>query len=290
MLSSIALCALLLNYAPCAAAQDLEITKGYIPGYDGALGHEFVGEVAQCKSAPKLVGGRPDRFPPRERVSPQANCPAVRMLPRQQFRRLPACQGTSRLSALLCHNDLSSGFPCKSLSPVCTAARAGTVHCSQLPALCPITGQRVAGEINCNLDKDFSHPDAIFARNHAPKRTVLGIIAKDGCMAEYITLPVKNLHKVRVRLLICGLQSDTCGVCKGPESEKHAPAVYKCYAHRKGELPFLGGPLCIFWRRCASTGTCAGPQVPEELTDQEAAFCEPLAAACRIVEQQVRLF
>lgn len=28
--------------------------------------------------------------------------------------------------------------------------------------------------------------------------------------------------------------------------------------------------------------------VPEELTDQEACFAEPLAAACRIPEQQVR--
>jgi hypothetical protein len=57
-------------------------------------------------------------------------------------------------------------------------------------------GQRVAGEINCNLDPDFEHPDEVFIRNHAPKRTVLGIIGKDGCMSEYINLPVKNLHRV----------------------------------------------------------------------------------------------
>lgn len=29
-------------------------------------------------------------------------------------------------------------------------------------------------------------------------------------------------------------------------------------------------------------------QVPQDVTDKEAAFAEPLAAACRIVEQQVR--
>ncbi len=58
-------------------------------------------------------------------------------------------------------------------------------------------GQRVAGEINCNLDPDFEHPDEVFIRNHAPKRTVLGIIGKDGCMSEYINLPVENLHRVR---------------------------------------------------------------------------------------------
>jgi threonine dehydrogenase-like Zn-dependent dehydrogenase len=60
----------------------------------------------------------------------------------------------------------------------------------------PFAGQRVAGEINCNLDPDFEHPDKVFVRNHAPKRTVLGIIGKDGCMSEYINLPVENLHRV----------------------------------------------------------------------------------------------
>lgn len=36
---------------------DLEIIKGYVPGYDGALGHEFVGVVEDCAAAPELVGG-----------------------------------------------------------------------------------------------------------------------------------------------------------------------------------------------------------------------------------------
>lgn len=58
------------------------------------------------------------------------------------------------------------------------------------------------------------------ARNHCPRRTVLGILNKHGTMAECITLPVRNLH-----------------------------------------------------------------QVPEGVTDEEAVFAEPLAAACRIVEQ-----
>jgi threonine dehydrogenase-like Zn-dependent dehydrogenase len=49
---------------------------------------------------------------------------------------------------------------------------------------------------------------------------VLGIIGKDGTMANYLTLPVENLH-----------------------------------------------------------------MVPEQLSDQEACYAEPLAAACRIIEQ-----
>ena len=82
-------------------------------------------------------------------------------------------------------------------------------------------GRRVVGEINC-LCEAFEHSDPLMVRNHAPKRVVLGIIAKDGCMGQYITLPINNLH-----------------------------------------------------------------QVPESLTDQEACYTEPLAAACRIAEQQV---
>lgn len=42
-------------------------------------------------------------------------------------------------------------------------------------------------EINCRTD-DYRHPnDAIFTRNHAPNRVVLGIIAKDGVMAQCVS-------------------------------------------------------------------------------------------------------
>jgi threonine dehydrogenase-like Zn-dependent dehydrogenase len=123
-----------LRAAICST--DLEIIKGYVPGFNHVLGHEFVGIVAECASNPSLVG------------------------------------------------------------------------------------RRVCGEINCRQQDGFTHPDPIFVRNHAPNRTVLGIIGRDGSMAEYLTLPVVNLHLV-----------------------------------------------------------------PEGLTDQEACFAEPLAAACRIAEQ-----
>lgn len=92
------------------------------------------------------------------------------------------------------------------------------VECSSDPAL---VGRRVVGEINCPCEP-CDHEDPIFVRNHAPKRTVLGIIARDGAMAEYTSLPPANLHLV-----------------------------------------------------------------PDDVSDQEACFAEPLAAACRIVEQQV---
>ncbi|CAL8472112.1 g11654 [Coccomyxa elongata] len=117
---------------------DLEILKGYVPGYDQILGHEFVGIVEACAAKPELEG------------------------------------------------------------------------------------KRVVGEINCPCSSAEIHPDPIFQRNHSPGRTVVGIIGKNGTLAEYLTLPASNLHVV-----------------------------------------------------------------PDGLTDQEACFAEPLAAACRIAEQQV---
>ncbi|WIA29344.1 hypothetical protein OEZ86_011849 [Tetradesmus obliquus] len=120
-------------------ATDIEITRGYVPGYSGVLGHEFVGSVVACSSSPQLVG------------------------------------------------------------------------------------QRVVGEINCN-DGGFSCADAVYQRNHAPGRSVLGIISRDGCMAQWLALPARNL------------------------------------------LP-----------------------VPDSLSDDLAVFCEPLAAACRILEQGLLL-
>ncbi|XP_013417897.1 uncharacterized protein LOC106178995 [Lingula anatina] len=85
-------------------------------------------------------------------------------------------------------------------------------------------GSRVCGDINmaCHCDDCTICADreSVMCRNHCPNREVLGILKKDGTYAEYLTLPVCNLHKI-----------------------------------------------------------------PDEITDQEACFVEPLAAACRIVEQ-----
>eukprot|EP00882_Tetradesmus_deserticola_P025884 GHRQ01028468.1.p1 GENE.GHRQ01028468.1~~GHRQ01028468.1.p1 ORF type:complete len:102 (+),score=16.32 GHRQ01028468.1:102-407(+) len=38
--------------------QDIEVTRGYVPGYHGVLGHEFVGRVERCSSRPELQGQR----------------------------------------------------------------------------------------------------------------------------------------------------------------------------------------------------------------------------------------
>ncbi len=87
---------------------DLEIMKGYM-GYQGVLGHEFVGMVEQC-------------------------------------------------------------------------AEPGW------------TGLRVVGEINCFCGEC---PACRAGRvTHCPQRTTLGIWGRDGALAEYCVLPVRNLHRV----------------------------------------------------------------------------------------------
>ena len=52
-------------------------------------------------------------------------------------------------------------------------------------------GRRVVGTINISLDCDGSC--GLRCPEHCPNRTVLGIVAKDGAMAEYVTLPTQNL-------------------------------------------------------------------------------------------------
>jgi len=55
-------------------------------------------------------------------------------------------------------------------------------------------GKTVVGEINFSCGSCFYCNNSL--GNHCPHRTVLGIQEKDGVMAEYLTLPIKNLHLV----------------------------------------------------------------------------------------------
>jgi threonine dehydrogenase-like Zn-dependent dehydrogenase len=61
-------------------------------------------------------------------------------------------------------------------------------------------GQRVCGEINVSCSAYGFKPVCEFCRRglktHCARRTVLGIVAHDGAFAEYLTLPLENLHFV----------------------------------------------------------------------------------------------
>jgi threonine dehydrogenase-like Zn-dependent dehydrogenase len=124
------------------------------------------------------------------------------------------------------------------------------------PAGKELEGTRVCGDINCacsTCDICELHNDR--SRNHCPTRTVLGIFGKDGTMAEYLTLPVANLHAIPDSLddeqvLPSSLQPTT------PPSHAAPPTA-------------LANPP-------------PPPRVPRAV---QAVFVEPLAAACRIVEQ-----
>ena len=57
-----------------------------------------------------------------------------------------------------------------------------------------LIGQRVVGEINCGCGK-CSWCLSGLAR-HCPQRTVLGILGREGVLADYVCLPQANLHPV----------------------------------------------------------------------------------------------
>jgi len=85
-------------------------------------------------------------------------------------------------------------------------------------------GKRVCGEINVSCSGYGYKPPCDFCqrglKTHCERRTVLGIVAHDGAFAEYLALPLENLHVV-----------------------------------------------------------------PANVSDEQAVFVEPLAAACEILEQ-----
>lgn len=57
-----------------------------------------------------------------------------------------------------------------------------------------LIGKRVVGEINIGCGKCLYCRNKM--QNHCSCRSVLGILNKDGVFAEYVTLPVRNLHKI----------------------------------------------------------------------------------------------
>jgi threonine dehydrogenase-like Zn-dependent dehydrogenase len=61
-------------------------------------------------------------------------------------------------------------------------------------------GRRVTGDINVSCSAYGYRPVCEFCRRglktHCARRTVLGIVNLDGAFAEYLTLPIENLHVV----------------------------------------------------------------------------------------------
>jgi len=58
----------------------------------------------------------------------------------------------------------------------------------------PLKGARVAAEINCACLACATCSAGL--RTHCPNRSVLGILGKDGGLAEYVAVPIANLHAI----------------------------------------------------------------------------------------------
>ena len=64
-------------------------------------------------------------------------------------------------------------------------------------SLTPSVGAIVVGEINIACERcENCRAGGLLRRNHCSERVTLGILDKDGAMAEYITLPASNCHVV----------------------------------------------------------------------------------------------
>ncbi|MDR4988875.1 MAG: alcohol dehydrogenase catalytic domain-containing protein [Bacteroidales bacterium] len=59
-----------------------------------------------------------------------------------------------------------------------------------------LLGKRVVGEINCACGSAGCEYCSQGLGRHCPNRTTLGIFQRDGCLAEYLTLPLENLLEV----------------------------------------------------------------------------------------------
>jgi len=91
----------------------------------------------------------------------------------------------------ICHTDLEIAQGYMGFTGILGHEFVGTVrHCADDKWL----GQRVVGEINCVCSKCDMCQQGL--STHCRQRRVLGILNHDGAFADYLVLPVRNLHVV----------------------------------------------------------------------------------------------
>ena len=95
------------------------------------------------------------------------------------------------LLAGICNTDLEITKGYMAFSGVLGHEFVGLVESAPRPQL---VGRRVVGEINLACGNCEMCGRGMKA--HCSRRRVLGISGKDGCFAEFLTLPVENLHLV----------------------------------------------------------------------------------------------
>lgn len=103
-------------------------------------------------------------------------------------------------------------------------------------------GKRVVGEINCSCGE--CHYCLQGLKAHCPQRTVLGMLDHDGAFADYLTLPVENLHPLPEGV------SDEEGVFVEPIAagfqileQAHIKPIHRVILLGDGKLGLLAGQL-----------------------------------------------
>lgn len=149
---------------------DLELARGYMD-FKGVPGHEFVGEVIEVNltdNGPSLKG-----------------------------ENSPASSGSHKKIKADSPGDTNSKSSIKWEFSQASTGRAGQTDVAgqgEEAERSSLIGRRVAGEINAACGEcDFCQEGV---PSHCQNRTVLGILGRDGCMAEYLTLPLENLHVI----------------------------------------------------------------------------------------------
>ena len=149
-------------------ATDLELLKGYYP-FTGIPGHEFVGEIAAL--GPEVAASGPEIAVMGPEVT--ASGPEV------------AAMGL---------DVASSGPEIAALGPEGAPRDASCQDPEPAEASAWPIGQRVVGEIN--LPCGHCLQCRAGRGRHCLHRRVLGLKGQDGAFAEYLVLPLANLHRV----------------------------------------------------------------------------------------------
>ncbi|MFQ6001483.1 MAG: alcohol dehydrogenase catalytic domain-containing protein, partial [Anaerolineae bacterium] len=115
----------------------------------------------------------------------------LRLLPDYPRPKPPPGEALIRVSlAGICNTDLEIAKGYMGFQGVLGHEFVGIVEEAEKEWL----GKRVVGEINCYCGECPLCRRGLFT--HCPERTTLGIWGRDGAFAEYLTLPLANLHPV----------------------------------------------------------------------------------------------
>lgn len=115
----------------------------------------------------------------------------------ERNRAVPRVAGESLVRVLragICNTDLEIIKGYMGYRGVLGHEFVGVVEDGEMTEVTLVRGARVVGEINVS---DGTCPTCRRGDvTHCPNRTTLGIVNRDGALAEFLTLPTRNLHRI----------------------------------------------------------------------------------------------